>query len=116
MNQTRNLPTGIQSFEVLRTVSLKAILSDNLDRWEALYGKNEREKTLSRRFEGVIRRAYEKTGKRVVVLIDEYDKPMLSTILNESLSKKYRTIMKAFYGFLYFLMLYINNFFAINSL
>jgi hypothetical protein len=80
--------------------SLRAILSDNLDRWEILYGKNERERTLSRRFEGVIRRAYEKTGKRVVVLIDEYDKPMLSTILNESLAKKYRTIMKAFYGVL----------------
>ena len=80
--------------------SLKAILSDHLDRWEILYGKNERESTLSRRFSGVIRRAYEKTGKRVVVLIDEYDKPMLSTILNESLSKKYRTILKAFYGVL----------------
>ena len=80
--------------------SLKAILSDHLDRWENLYGKNEREATLSRRFSGVIRRAYEKTGKRVVVLIDEYDKPMLSTILNESLAKKYRTIMKAFYGVL----------------
>ena len=80
--------------------SLNAILSDNLDRWEALYGKNERERTLSRRFEGVIRRAYEKTGKRAVVLVDEYDKPMLSAILNESLSKKYRTILKAFYGVL----------------
>jgi hypothetical protein len=79
---------------------LEAILSDNLDRWEILYGKNERETTLSRRFDGVIRRACEKTGKRVVVLIDEYDKPMLSTILNESLSGKYRSILKAFYGVL----------------
>jgi len=80
--------------------SLKAILSDHLDSLEILYGKNEREITLSRRFSGVIRRAYEKTGKRVVVLIDEYDKPMLSTILNEKLSKAYRTLLKAFYGVL----------------
>ena len=79
---------------------LEAILSRNLDRWEDLYGKDEREQTLSRRFEGVIRRAYEKTGKRVVVLIDEYDKPMLSTILDDDLSKSYRSIMKAFYGVL----------------
>jgi hypothetical protein len=79
---------------------LEAILSDNLDRWEILYGKNEREETLSRRFEGVIRRAYEKTGKRVVVLIDEYDKPMLSAILDEKLSKAYCSILKAFYGVL----------------
>jgi len=79
---------------------LEAILSDNLDRWEILYGKNEGERTLSRRFEGVIRRAYEKTGKHVVVLIDEYDKPMLSAILDEDLSKSYRSILKAFYGVL----------------
>jgi len=79
---------------------LEAILSSNLDKWEDLYGKDERERTLSRRFEGVIRRAYEKTGKRVVVLIDEYDKPMLSAILDEKLSPKYRSTLKAFYGVL----------------
>ena len=79
---------------------LEARLSANLDKWEELYGKNKREKTLSLRFEGVIERAYKKTGKRVVVLIDEYDKPMLSAILDEDLSKSYRSIMKAFYGVL----------------
>jgi hypothetical protein len=68
--------------------------------WESKYGKDELEDTLSRRFEGVIRRAYEKTGKRVVVLIDEYDKPMLSAILNNDLSEKYRVTLKAFYGVL----------------
>jgi len=79
---------------------LEAILSGHLDQWEDLYGKDEREQTLSRRFSGVIQRAYEKSGKRVVVLVDEYDKPMLSTILDEPLAKKYRTILKAFYGVL----------------
>ena len=80
--------------------SLVARLSRNLDKWEDIYGKDEREKTLSIRFEGVIQRAYEKTGKRVVVLIDEYDKPMLSAILNEELSKEFRSTLKAFYGVL----------------
>jgi hypothetical protein len=80
--------------------SLNAILSDYVHRWEDLYGKNELEKTIARRFEGVIRRAYEKTGKRVVVLIDEYDKPMLTAILNKQLSEEYRVILKAFYGVL----------------
>jgi len=79
---------------------LEAMLSNNLDKWEDLFGKDEREQTLSRRFEGVIQRAYEKTGKRVVVLIDEYDKPMLSVILDEDLSKAYRSVLKAFYGVL----------------
>jgi len=79
---------------------LEAILSRNLKKWETIYGKDEDEKTLSGRFEGVIRRAYEKTGKQVVVLIDEYDKPMLSVLLNEDLTKEYKSVMKAFYGVL----------------
>jgi hypothetical protein len=80
--------------------SLEARLSGSLDNWEDIYGKDERKKTLSLRFEGVIRRAYEKTGKRVVVLVDEYDKPLLSSILNEELSKDFRSTLKAFYGVL----------------
>jgi len=80
--------------------SLEAILSGNLSKWEDLYGKDEREETLSRRFEGIIQRAYEKTGKLVVVLVDEYDKPMLSAVLDEKLSDEYRKTLKAFYGVL----------------
>jgi len=76
------------------------MLSDNLCKWEDIFEKDDREETFSRRFAGIIKRAYEKTGKRVVVLIDEYDKPMLNAILNEDLTKKYRTILKAFYGVL----------------
>jgi hypothetical protein len=69
-----------------------------LDSWEQLYGKNAVEKTLGSRFEGVIRRAYEKTGLRVVILVDEYDKPVLQTIENEELQSIYRSILKGFYG------------------
>jgi len=79
---------------------LDSILFFHLGEWEKLYGKNDKEQSLSSRFAGVIKRAYEKTGKRVVVLIDEYDKPMLSAILDEHLTKTYLTILKAFYGVL----------------
>jgi len=79
---------------------LELMLSLHLEKWEKLYGKNESERSLSSRFAGVIERAYEKTGKRIVVLVDEYDKPMLTAILDEKLSKEYRTILKAFYGVL----------------
>ena len=48
----------------------------------------------------MIRRAWEQTGRQVVVLIDEYDKPLLQTIHNEPLQEAYRHIMKAFYGVL----------------
>ena len=80
--------------------SLNAILSYQLTQWEAVYGKGEDEHTLTNRFKGVIQRAYEQTGKGVVVLVDEYDKPLLQCMHNEELLEDYRTILKAFYGVL----------------
>ncbi len=77
---------------------LRNKLDVELDSWEQLYGKNAVEKSLGTRFEGVIRRAYEKTGLRVVILVDEYDKPVLQTIENEELQATYRSILKGFYG------------------
>lgn len=65
---------------------------------EALYGVNPNEKMFGQRFEGVIRRAYEKTGQRVVILVDEYDKPLLQVIGNDELQDQYRGILKGFYG------------------
>ncbi len=78
--------------------ALNGILDVALANWEGLYGKSSVEKTISSRFMGVIRRAYEKTGMRVVILVDEYDKPMLQAIGNEALQTEYRNTLKAFYG------------------
>ncbi len=69
-----------------------------LSEWEGLYGGNPNERSLSTRFEGVIRRASEHTGKQVVILVDEYDKPMLQAIGNNALQEEYRSTLKAFYG------------------
>jgi hypothetical protein len=74
------------------------VLEENLQYWESLYGASESEIGVARRFNGVIRRAAEKTGKNVVVLVDEYDKPMLQAIGNEALLDEYRNTLKAFYG------------------
>jgi hypothetical protein len=78
------------------------VLSDRLDLFlsvnEDVYGRNEYEKSLGARFEGVMRRAFEKTGKQVVVLVDEYDKPMLQAIGNDALQTEFRDTLKAFYG------------------
>ena len=65
---------------------------------ESLYGKNPDEYSLATRFEGVIRRAAEKTGRNTVILVDEYDKPMLQAIGNDDLQDEYRNTLKAFYG------------------
>jgi len=79
---------------------LDAILSNQLTQWEAIYGRGEDETTLSSRFLGVIRRASEQAGRGVVVLVDEYDKPLLQAIQNEPLLDSYRSTLKAFYGVL----------------
>jgi hypothetical protein len=76
------------------------ILNEVLCQWEQLYGSEDFEKTISARFRGVIRRAYEQTGKRVVILVDEYDKPLLQTIGNDVLQDEFRSMLKAFYGVL----------------
>ena len=66
--------------------------------WEALYGADPAETTLPMRFEGIIQRACEKTGERVVVLVDEYDKPLLQAIGNKELQDEYRATLKSVYG------------------
>ena len=57
--------------------------------------------SLGSRFERTIKTAYEKTGKQVVILIDEYDKPLLQTMgVNEELNTEYKAVLKAFYSVL----------------
>ena len=80
--------------------SLENILESNLSLWEKLYGAEAYERSLSLRFAGIIRRAYEKTGERVVVLVDEYDKPLLQAIGNNALQDEYRATLKSVYGVL----------------
>jgi len=75
-------------------------LETNLSIYEQEWGKFENETTAASRLTGLIRRAYEKTGQRVVVLIDEYDKPLISTMENLALNDEIRTILKGFYGVL----------------
>ena len=69
-----------------------------LEENEQIYGKREAERSLGTRFEGIIKRAYEKTGQRVVILVDEYDKPLLQAIGNRELQEEYRGTLKGFYG------------------
>ena len=54
---------------------------------------------LAQRFEVIIKQIYEETQRQVVILVDEYDKPMLQTMsVNESLNVQYRNTLKAFYS------------------
>jgi hypothetical protein len=60
--------------------SLDAVLDDNLKPLEALWGREGEREMPSLRFSGLIRRACERSGRQVAVLVDEYDKPLLETM------------------------------------
>lgn len=91
-----DLNTADYSFEN----SLQDILNKTLNRWEKLYGSSDDETTTALRFSGIVERAYEKNGQQVVILVDEYDKPILQTINNEQLQDRHRAMLKAFYSVL----------------
>ena len=78
--------------------ALISIIDRHIRQFETIYGENPKDMALSDRFIGVIQRAYEQTGRQVVILVDEYDKPLLQTIGNTELQDNYRKILKGFYG------------------
>lgn len=77
-------------------------LSLQLAEWEDKYGLGEKtfvaEMSVSLRFGELIKNLYLKTGKQVVILVDEYDKPLLTSINNPDLADRYRVILKSFFS------------------
>ena len=78
--------------------TLESKLENSLSIWEEIYGRRESETSISLRFEGVIQRACERHQRRVVILVDEYDKPLLQAIDDEPLRENFTATLKAFYG------------------
>lgn len=70
----------------------------HLERWESVYGNEKKDRDVVERFSYVIEQAYKKTGREVVILVDEYDKPVLNAINDEPLADRFRSTLKAFYG------------------
>ena len=69
-----------------------------LSRLENKYGQDSRFTTPSQRFSHLIEAAYRQTGRTVVILIDEYDKPLLDIEHNKDLYEKNQRILKSFFG------------------
>lgn len=69
-----------------------------LSRWEQIYGKNNEEETSAERLQGIVLRAYEQTGKQVVVLIDEYDAALLDSNSDTELQQQLRNEMRKFFS------------------
>ena len=79
---------------------LNTMLNQHLEKWESQYGDEKKDRSPEERFSYVISRASEQAGCGVVVLVDEYDKPLLQTLCNIPLMEEYRQTLKAFYGVL----------------
>lgn len=77
-----------------------SVINKFLLKWESIYGIGEGETTFGLRFKGVIERAYEKTRRQTVILIDEYDKPLTDNIGNEEVQDRIRQTLQGFYGVL----------------
>lgn len=77
---------------------LKHMIDGFLRDYEEVFGRRPEDETISQRFKYLIKAAYEKTGRKVVILIDEYDKPLLEIEENEYLFEKNQQLLKSFYG------------------
>ena len=88
--------------------NLEARIEETLAAWEKLYGRSDTAQTTGARFIHVLHQARKRYGRRCVVLIDEYDKPILdvldtgygTTIDGERrlLEDRNREILKNFYS------------------
>jgi len=92
------LDLNVGDYSGLGTEALIDKLDTFLQENEQLCGYESDKKDLGVRFEQLIKRLAAKAGKPVVVLIDEYDKPLTETIDNEELNAQMRTILKGFYA------------------
>jgi len=76
---------------------LTNFIDDYLNYWEMQYGKTTDTDERGKRFSYLLKKAHEKTGQKAVVLIDEYDKPLLD-VLMEPMEQPNRLVLKEFYS------------------
>ena len=77
---------------------LKVSLDQYLRKWESLYDVTPMSEDLSSRFKDIIDAAYRKAGQKVVILIDEYEKPIIDNIDNPELMEQFRRELQGFYS------------------
>jgi hypothetical protein len=73
-------------------------ISIQLDRFEARYGVTEKASTLGNRLDVLIHEAYDKTKRNVVILIDEYDAPILDVMHDDEKREEVRALLREFYS------------------
>ena len=76
------------------------VLSYHFTAWEREYRVERITDDLALRFRNLIASVSRQTGSRVVILVDEYDKPLLYALEDEALQERYRQLLKAVYSVL----------------
>lgn len=82
----------------LQEEQLNNYLNLHLAEFEDIYGRNPNEINPNERLLGLVRRAFEQTGQKVVLIIDEYDAPLLDVAHEKDNLQKLRFIMQNFYS------------------
>lgn len=77
---------------------LDKVLNNYFLKWEQEYGVKVTDDTLSVRFQNIIEAAHEKTGCKVVILVDEYDKPLVNNLNNDDNYEHYRAKLASIYS------------------
>lgn len=86
--------SGLKDLTIDKAQSkLENFISD----YEKIYGRNTDEKSPGARFRGLIHRASQQTGQRVVVILDEYDAPIMRLLYEPEKLKEVRTLIREFY-------------------
>ena len=81
----------------LKVSEAKSKLENFIADYERLYGRNTEEETPGARFRGLIHRACEKTDERVVVILDEYDAPVMRLLYDTDQLEEMRMMLREFY-------------------
>ncbi len=92
------LHIALNMWDYTKPGSLVEAFNAHLIDWEKRYGVTTILDDISSRFREVIKKAYEVTGKRVVILVDEYDNPLVDTLDNPELFDEYRRQLSAIYS------------------
>ena len=95
------LKFSLAAGEFTKSEGLRSRLEGTISDFEKKYNLPAIDDTLPRRFEGALKNACEKTGRKVVALVDEYDNPILKNIgENEEQEKANRALYKGFFAVL----------------
>ena len=76
---------------------MRDVLEAMIERYEKQYGTFKRISDFGSRFDQLIRHIYDTQGLKVVVIIDEYDTPMMRNLYNENMQEGLRTMLRGFY-------------------